>query len=542
METMELRSQSNAGLSRLGWVATVNRTTGLVTLLHGPLVEVHSNFFIEGVWNGPFELGDFGDTDCVFGTGGIIADDYVRFVTSAATVDYLYYKENRQKVTVSNSLPLLLASVRDALDPQCLEYPKICNSVMDGINAYLKDIPTKKGTVRRVTYRNLNVSHKQIWESDKVLPAKFNCFEDYRGYLRDNYAAIAANARSSARAHPVEILSTQSTGYDTTAVNSIARPYGIDKVFTVSQAKSNFYLAHNDDGKLPDDDGGSICEAMGLPFIRLNRKAFIEEFDQEALYYCALHQNQDANLKDVAKHIKNVTLLLTGTYGSIWDTKKAFSNRVVLDSDLKRSDLSTHGLSEFRLVVGFIQVPLAYIGARRMEDILNITESSEMDSWRLGNTYDRPIARRIAEEAGVPRSLFGQSKKGSVVIFCAPSIPYGTALRKQFFDFLVANKLMARPTTWLWPIVRWLNSILMLKGENNFSVVYYTERLISKLTGRAFEFQRLWSQRDGLLFCFCVNKTAGGYYTFLVHNPSQRSKDAVRSQAQTLPVAVSASL
>ena len=52
---------------------------------------------------------------------------------------------------------------------------------------------------------------------------------------------------------------------------------------------------------------------------------------------------------------------------------------------LRRSDLSTHGMSEFRLVVGFIQLPFPYLGARRMSDILKITESSEMDPWRLGN-------------------------------------------------------------------------------------------------------------------------------------------------------------
>ena len=62
-----------------------------------------------------------------------------------------------------------------------------------------------------------------------------------------------------------EIVSTQSKGYDSTAVNTLARAYGIDKVFTVSKAKSNCYLAHNDDGKLPDDDGGEICAVARPP-------------------------------------------------------------------------------------------------------------------------------------------------------------------------------------------------------------------------------------------------------------------------------------
>ena len=508
---MELRHATNLYIPKLSWVAEVNRGNGIVSLQHGSSVEVREKFFIEGAWNGPFQEGEFGETDCVFGTGGIICEDSIRFVTSASTVDYLYYDEDGPNVRVSNSLPLLLAFIHDTLDPWYPDYPSICDSIMDGINGYCRNIPTTKGMMRRVTYRNLDVSMKSIYESEKRMPPPLECFQDYQDYLRNNYALIAANARDGARNQPMEICSTQSTGYDTTAVNSIARSQGIDKVFTVSQAKSNTYLAHHDAGKVPDDNGEEICKSLGLKSIRLNRSAFKEHFDDEYLFYCVLHHNQDANLKDIAKHIPKISLLLTGTYGSIWDTEKCFSNRVVLNSELRRSDLSTHGMSEFRLVVGFIQVPFPYIGARRMQDILKITDSSEMNSWRLGNSYDRPIARRIAENAGVPRYLFGQSKKGSVVIFSMPSIPYGKALRGEFFDYLVEKKLIARPMTLFWPIVRWVNSILMLKNENRFALVHYTERLISKLTGRTFHFKRLWSHLDGALFCFCVNRTAAAY-------------------------------
>src|SRR5262249_54209702 len=156
----------------------------------------------------------------------------------ASTTDYLYYGEDGGQVTVSNSLPLLLAYTRDSLDPRCPEYPLICDSIVDGINDYRRDIPTKRGKVRRQMYRNLDVSREQISESEKRMPPRFECFEDYRSYLQDNYALIAANARDGARTQPLEILSTQSKGYDSSAVNAIARAYGIDKVFTVSKAKS----------------------------------------------------------------------------------------------------------------------------------------------------------------------------------------------------------------------------------------------------------------------------------------------------------------
>jgi hypothetical protein len=507
---VQLTASANLSLPKLAWVAEVDRTKGIVTLLRGSGVEVRPNFFIEGVWNGPFQDGDFGETDCVFGTGGILGEDSIRFVTSAATTDYLYYSEDGGQVTVSNSLPLLLGYIDDSLDPQYLEYPEICDSIVDGINDYRRDIPTKGGKVRRLMYRNLDISRGKISESEKRMPPRFECFEDYRDYLRDNYALIAANARDGARTQSLEILSTQSKGYDSTAVNAIASAYGIDKVFTVSKAKSNFYLAHNDEGKLPDDDGGEICESLGLPCIRLNRRAFAEEFNEEYLYYCALHHNQDANLKEISKHVSTVSLLLTGTLGEIW-YPKASGMKGVLDADLRRGDLGGHGMGEFRLVVGFIHLPFPYIGARRREDIVNITESSEMDSWRLGKMYDRPIPRRIAEEAGIPRHAFGQSKMGSVVIFPGPSIPYGRALRLEFFNYLADEKIMARSKTLIWPFVRWVNTILLLKSARRFAVAHYTERVISKLTGRDFHFKLMWSRLEGTLFCFCVNHTSKRY-------------------------------
>ena len=49
----------------------------------------------------------------------------------------------------------------------------------------------------------------------------------------------------------------------------------------------------------------------------------------------------------------------------------------------------------------------------------------------------------------MPRQLFGQSKKGSAVIFSMPSIPYGKTLPREFFDYLAANNVMRRSTTWL---------------------------------------------------------------------------------------------
>src|SRR6478752_6640113 len=239
---MRLRTVLHLSLPKLAWVADVDRANGIVRLHHGSSVEVREDFFIEGVWNGPFQSGDFGETDCVFGTGGILSDESVRFVPSASTVDCLYYAEDHTSVTVSNSLPLILAYTGDALDPQCEELPSICDSFLEGIDGYRRDMPTVKGSIRRQMYRNLDVFKDHIYESDKLMPPPFESFKDYRNYRRDNYALIAANARDRSRTHHLEIWSTQSKGYDTTAINAMASIHGLDKVFTVKKAKSKSHL------------------------------------------------------------------------------------------------------------------------------------------------------------------------------------------------------------------------------------------------------------------------------------------------------------
>jgi hypothetical protein len=514
---MDLRYTGNTRLPKLSWLAKVDRAGGIVRVQHGSSIEVWDKFFIEGTWNGPFERGDFAHSDCVFGTGGVLCGDAIVFVTSADTTDYVYYRQTRDGVSVSNSLPLLLASLKDCLDPSFTGYDRINDSITDGIDRYVRDIPTLQGAVRRLMYRNLYVSAGSIKEVDKDMPPRFGCYAEYHSYLVENYQRIVENIRDSCRKTRLEICSTQSKGYDTTAVNSIAQKFGIDKVFTVMKGKHPAHFATNDQQVQADDDGTEICHALGLSCIPLDRRAFAKGFEKEYLFYAALHQNQDANLMEMEKHMTGVSILLTGHLGEIWHTDKYYRQRPgYINSELKRGDLAGHGLSELRLVVGFIQLPLIYIGARRREDIFRITESSEMVPWRLDTFYDRPIARRLAEEAGVPRNSFGQVKVASVVLFPKPCIPYGEELRHEFLEFLVHEKLLARWTTRLWSLVHFVNTVLAFR-TSRYKIVYFLERVISKVMGHTFEFTPLWQHRNGLVFCFCVNKCAREYETYLQH-------------------------
>ena len=98
-----------------------------------------------------------------------------------------------------------------------------------------------------------------------------------------------------------------------------------------------------------------------------------------------------------------------------------------------------------------------------------------MRPWSVGGGYDRPIPRRIAEEAGVPRQHFGQRKMGGT------RRPFGlmAASREDFQKFrdqLVSaghrlpsgpgpltravRRELRRHSQIRWPLHRWLGDRL----------------------------------------------------------------------------------
>jgi hypothetical protein len=68
-------------------------------------------------------------------------------------------------------------------------------------------------------------------------------------------------------------------------------------------------------------------------------------------------------------------------------------------------------LQEFRLQTGFIHVPVPLLAFTRHADVRRISNSLEMRPWRVGGDYDRPIPRRLVEEAGVPRRSYAREKR-----------------------------------------------------------------------------------------------------------------------------------
>ncbi len=200
-----------------------------------------------------------------------------------------------------------------------------------------------------------------------------------------------------------------SQGYDTTAVSTLAAKAGCREAVTFR--KSNGTSGYE------DDSGSAIASYLGLTTTEYERTDYEKlPHDRRDEFYIE-PDGIDRSMLVMEEQLVGA-LVLTGRFGerlwnrepTLWGLPGDTGNPLFeMPTGFK---LGGCALGEFRLKTGFIHFPLACSGGLHAPAIKAITDSRAMKPWSVGSGYDRPIARRIAEEAGVPRHLFGQSKKG----------------------------------------------------------------------------------------------------------------------------------
>ena len=106
------------------------------------------------------------------------------------------------------------------------------------------------------------------------------------------------------------------------------------------------------------------------------------------------------------------TILLSGFFGGdLWGLEGPVSRTG------RQDDTSGGSIAEFRLRCGFVHLPVAWIGFESLPELRRLCHSEAMKAWRTGTRYERPIARRLVEESGVPRGSFGTSKRATSMSF-----------------------------------------------------------------------------------------------------------------------------
>jgi hypothetical protein len=400
---MELVFKRVEALPRLAWCAEVTRGSDRAELLHGPWVETRGRFFCDGAWSGDFAVGAF-ERSMLAGTAGKATRDGLLLAAPNNTLERIYLVEVGDAVLASNSLAFLLARSDDDVDPRRLGYSSSLASIVGGLKKHVRSIPTLRGRRVRLFYHtNLRVTRDlEVIEEPKPPVRDFRDFADYKAFLQETLTAIAANAADRRRRVKFPPIATISSGHDSPAVAVLAKHAGCSQALTFQRARPS-----SERSDALDDSGAEIAALLGMEITCFERSDYLKVSGLTEA------ENEGFPLVFAAWQEKIAgRLLLTGYHGDkVWDRNAYF-----VGSDIVRGDYSGNTFAEFRLRVGFIHLPVPYLGCTRLASIYRISNSPEMRPWSLMNKYDRPIPRRLIEEAGVPRELFGRAKKAVEVV------------------------------------------------------------------------------------------------------------------------------
>lgn len=392
----------------LAWLAKCSPREPVIEVLHGSQVETRDDWFCEAIWDGDYQAGNFDQTDIVFGSGGRIrkseGDDNpgVFFVASCTTVDRLHSIPQNDGVWISNSLACLAECTNGSVDPVYPRYYEDLFTICSGLKKYKRTLSTTAGPVRLTYFHNLKWDGRELTESEKPNPTRdFSSFANFHSFLKDSLQKMSDNMSNSARQHPYRMLGTLSNGYDSATITVIAHEYGLKDVVSFTQARNQ-----------KNDSGEAIARKLNLHVIRTSRDEWRNHPLPEAPFLAADSYGEDVYFRSLHKELKG-RVLLTGHNGdSTWDT-----NNVRISTELTRTTTSGLSFMEYRLMAGFIHCTVPFLGIRQSADIHTISHSAEMQPWNIGGDYNRPICRRIIEEAGIPRGSFAIHKSANSVLF-----------------------------------------------------------------------------------------------------------------------------
>ncbi|HTW66298.1 MAG TPA: hypothetical protein VME17_16865 [Bryobacteraceae bacterium] len=410
---MRLEFERISSLPRLAWGARLRRNDPAVRILHGPWLETRDDCFFEGAWDGPLRDYRFDQAITFAGSGGRLTGDAILFAAPSHTFQMLYSLPTGEERFVSNSLAFLLALSGERLDPTHRHY------YLDFVNYNHAGISVTAKRLRLAGPRfvelydccNLAVQPDLTASRlEKSLGPPPRDFSEYASFLLGTAERVFANANDVVRQWVYRPVTCLSQGYDTTAVSALAAKAGCREA--VSFRKSNSKSGY------ADDSGSKIAPYLGLHLTEYERTDYDRLAETRDYEFYMEPGGVDRSMVLMEQQLAGA-LLLTGRFGErLWE--REWWTRLGLAGDAGHPlfqmptgfKLGGCALGEFRMKTGFIHFPLACSGGLHAPAIKTITYSRAMKPWSVGGSYDRPIARRIAEEAGVPRHLFGQVKKG----------------------------------------------------------------------------------------------------------------------------------
>ena len=386
----------------LAWLAKCDVATGRVSIVHGSGVDTYKTWFAEAVWNGVFSEGRLDETDVVFGSGARIREDgSLVFVSSASVSDRLQHYHDGTTTWVSNSLVCLISQIRSSTDVCCDNYFKFFESVVRGIDDYDRELAmTGRNNIELTYWRNLHWENGALKRFDKPFVVHdVSSYKSYYSTMVSLLGQLRENMDDPIRHNSLSLLSTVSSGYDSTAITVLAREVGLGETLSFKQSRDGLH-----------DDGAKVSRMLGLKPTSIDSNAWRKQSLAEVPFIASDAKGEDVYFTGAASVLR-ARVLLTGYGGSaMWGRTEGLGNR------LRRTDQSGLSHTEHRLWAGYLHAPIGQLMFDQADDLRALTNSSEMQKWDIEGGYSKPICRRIVEEAGIAREQFAQKKQAASIL------------------------------------------------------------------------------------------------------------------------------
>ncbi len=403
-------------LPKANWRVII-QSNGEVHLQYGAGVERQENAIFEGVWYGEYSKFDFDNSSYVYGSGVKIVDDEIIFVPPSHSLDcicMLFDKQDKSMV-FSNSIIscLALVSLNEMADLSAkisdishVENDRITSGGVFNYNPKLYE--DERYIFYNLMYHNFSFKSGL---SASILPRikmeKFGTYEEYIDFLDDVIASLIRNGSSNFRERKLKPMSSISSGYDSPAVSVLCAKAGVEQFATINVTVGG-----------QSDSGKSIAEKLGLSCTECQHPlgedikdlttALDEEYIEMLHIFLATQGIGDNVALMAFDEVIGDSLFFSGTYGDVfWARNEWREAGFPLTKSYEKS------IGEYRLDKGFAFIPVPAIGMQFPKSVFRLSDSCEMKPWMVGGTYDRPIPRRIIEDAGVPRGTFAIEKNAT---------------------------------------------------------------------------------------------------------------------------------
>lgn len=418
----------NRNIPKLAWCVKIAESS--ININYGSGVVCHSKGIVEGVWQGEFNNFDYVNSEHIFGSGLTVENKKLIITPPSHMYECIFLIKNKvvNEVIISNSLAYCLSFFKNDIknEDEIFEDIRKNNDKQTKLGVFGFDpliYEHDSFNLFALYYHNFSISPTGVELESRLHEKNYANFESYKNFLEDTLSSLIKNGESQNRVKQLKNFSTLSKGYDSPAVTCLLKDVADFDCATINVEVNGL-----------NDSGLEIAEKLGINCIScehpvgssiqnlgdIEYSTDLAELSND--FFATQGLGDDSVFLSFDKHLDD-KIIFTGALGdTIWGATSQPPNGIPVRVLYGKS------LTEYRLKKGFAHIPVPTIGAIFPISIYRLNFLSDMKPYSIKGNYNRPIARRIVESAGVPRGMFATEKNAT-----NPHITNTEKLKKRAF-------------------------------------------------------------------------------------------------------------